>query len=106
MSSALSRYSPGARPGPFQRLVARATKVLRRFKPAGGVNTTTRAMTGALPPIDETLRRIFDVAPDVIGARRLSDGRFRYFNAEFTKVHGWTREEALSLTFDELGLWI
>src|SRR5277367_6262017 len=55
--------------------------------------------------IDEALNRIFDVAPDIIGARRLSDGRFRYVNSEFTKVHGWTREEALSLTFDELGLW-
>jgi PAS domain S-box-containing protein len=105
MTNELSRYDRGTGLGLFRRLVAGATRVLGRFKPAGGVDAATRAVTGALPRIDETLRRIFDVAPDVIGARRLSDGRFRYFNAEFTKVHGWTREEALSMTFEELDLW-
>ena len=105
MPSALSPNNLTPRPGVFRRLLAKADRVLGGFRPTDALGSATGASSGALPPIDEALSRIFDVAPDVIAVRRLSDGRFRYFNAEFTKVHGWTRDEARSMTFEELGLW-
>jgi len=116
MALALSRNDAARRPGFLERLITKAATLLRRPNRAKLVGSASREVSVAIrntggtetdrpPPIDETLIRIFDVAPDVIAARRLSDGRFRYFNAEFTKVHGWTRDEALSMTFEELGLW-
>jgi len=105
MASAQLRQDSGTRFGFFQRLLAKTCRVLGRLKLARVAYNSGGDATDGPSPIDETLSRIFDVAPDVIGARRLSDGRFRYFNAEFTRVYGWTREEALSMTFEELNLW-
>jgi PAS domain S-box-containing protein len=55
--------------------------------------------------IEQVLGRIFDFVPDIVSVRRLKDGYFRYVNEEFTRILGWTREEALSRSIDELGLW-
>ena len=54
----------------------------------------------------QRLRNLFDASPDIIAVRRLRDGRFTYVNLEFTRVHGYTRAEALTKRVDELHLWV
>ena len=53
----------------------------------------------------ENFRNIFDACPDPIVISRVADGRIVLVNCEFTRVTGFTREEALGKTAVELGLW-
>ncbi len=53
---------------------------------------------------EQTLRRIFEASLDSITIKRLSDGRYIDVNKAF-EVTGYTREEALGKTDEDLGLW-
>ncbi|HVA83563.1 MAG TPA: PAS domain S-box protein [Candidatus Binataceae bacterium] len=53
---------------------------------------------------EQTLRRIFEASLDSITIKRLSDGRYVDVNKAF-ELTGYTREEALGKTAEELGLW-
>jgi len=101
-----------ARAGIFKRLIAKTGGLLARLKAAS--SASCEASAAKFPDIndyrgastvEDALSRVFDLLPDVVAVRRISDGRFRYVNAAFTHVHGWTRAEALSRTVDELEVW-
>ena len=55
---------------------------------------------------EQTLRRIFEASLDSITIKRLSDGRYIDVNQAFFAVTGYTREEALGKTADDLDLWV
>jgi PAS domain S-box-containing protein len=52
----------------------------------------------------QTLRKIFEASLDTITIKRLSDGRYVNVNKEF-EIFGYSREEALGKTTEELGIW-
>ena len=54
---------------------------------------------------EQALRRIFEASLDSITIKRLSDGRYIEVNKVFFELTGYTREEALGKTADELDLW-
>ena len=47
----------------------------------------------------------FNTSPVVLSLTRLSDGRFVEINESFVRMSGYTREEVLGRTPEELGLW-
>ena len=55
---------------------------------------------------EQTLRRIFEASLDSITIKRLSDGRYLEVNNAFFDVTGYSREEALGKTADDLDLWV
>ena len=54
---------------------------------------------------EATLRKIFEASLDCITIRRLRDGRFLDVNKEFLRTIGYSREEVLGRTAEELGGW-
>jgi two-component system, sensor histidine kinase and response regulator len=52
----------------------------------------------------QTLRKIFEASLDTITIKRLTDGRYVDVNKEF-EIFGYSREEALGKTAEELGIW-
>jgi len=54
----------------------------------------------------QAVRDIFDVSPDAISVSRVSDGKFVAFNDEFLRLSGYTREQAMSSSALELGMWV
>ena len=55
---------------------------------------------------EQTLRRIFEASLDSITIKRLSDGRYLEVNHAFFDATGYSREEALGKTADDLDLWV
>ncbi|MGZ6241413.1 MAG: PAS domain S-box protein [Candidatus Binataceae bacterium] len=55
---------------------------------------------------EQTLRRIFEASLDSITIKRLSDGRYLEVNNAFFDVTGYSREEALGKTADDLDFWV
>ena len=55
---------------------------------------------------EERLRIIYDASPAVISVSRLEDGRFLDVNPAFLRTGGWTREEVISRTSFDLGVWV
>jgi PAS domain S-box-containing protein len=53
---------------------------------------------------EQTLRRIFETSLDTITIKRVSDGRYIDVNNAFA-TFGYTREETLGKTAEELGTW-
>jgi PAS domain S-box-containing protein len=51
------------------------------------------------------LRKIIEASPDIITINRLSDGRFIAVNNAFVEITGFSREEALKTSAQELGMW-
>jgi len=55
---------------------------------------------------EEKLRKIFHTTPDSICMNRLDDGRFMAVNEGFTRISGYTEEEAVGSTSQDLDLWV
>jgi len=55
---------------------------------------------------ERTLRRIFEASLDSITIKRLSDGRYLEVNHAFSDATGYSREEALAKTADDLDFWV
>jgi PAS domain S-box-containing protein len=51
------------------------------------------------------LRRVFDASLDSITIKRMRDGVYVEVNREFERLTGYTREQALGKTPQELGIW-
>ncbi len=51
------------------------------------------------------LEQVVAMSPDVIALSDLSTGRYEMVNPSFTRVGGWTAEEAVGRTSTELGIW-
>ena len=59
----------------------------------------------ALRESEEKFRLAFQTSPDSINLNRLSDGRYLDINEGFTRIIGYTREEAIGKTSLELKIW-
>jgi PAS domain S-box-containing protein len=53
---------------------------------------------------EATLRKVFEASIDTISINRLADGRYVDLNKEFLTT-GYTREQALGATTQDLGIW-
>ena len=54
---------------------------------------------------EERFHKVFNASPDAITISRLEDWRFVEVNPAFTRLSGYSREEALGKTSLELNLW-
>jgi PAS domain S-box-containing protein len=54
---------------------------------------------------EERFSKIFHLSPEPIGISRHADGRFLAVNCAWCGTFGWTEEEVLGRTAEELGLW-
>ena len=59
----------------------------------------------ALRQSEEKFRLAFQTSPDSINFNRLSDGRYIDINEGFTKLTGYTREDAIGKNFIDLNIW-
>ena len=64
-----------------------------------------RRSQAALRESEEKFRLIFESSRDSIMLNRISDLRIFEFNEYFVRLTGFTREEAIGRTPEELGLW-
>ncbi len=67
--------------------------------------TRERLSEQALRESEEKFSKAFHATPDSMSINLLDDGRFLEVNDAFTRIHGWTREEAIGRSSVELGLW-
>ncbi len=76
---------------------------------AGGLTANGRVMPGrsALPISggEDRFSRVFHSSPDAILIYRQRDGTVIDFNQSFTRLLGYTREQAIGQAVSELGLW-
>lgn len=72
---------------------------------ASDAATATMTATPPLHVSEESFFRIFDISPDPMIISRLDDGRYLYVNQGFTRVSGYTPDEAVGRDSNELGLW-
>ncbi|MFD0668330.1 bifunctional diguanylate cyclase/phosphodiesterase [Ramlibacter sp. MAHUQ-53] len=54
---------------------------------------------------EQMFRTAFRTTPDPIGINRMSDGCFLQVNESFTRVFGWTPEEMVGRTSNDMRLW-
>ncbi len=54
---------------------------------------------------EEKFAKVFRASPLAIAIARLADGRFLDVNDEWTRLHGWSRAEAVGRTADDMALW-
>jgi len=71
---------------------------------AAGALAEREASESRVRESERMLRRIFEACPDAITIKRQRDGRYVDVNHGF-RVFGYSREEALGKTAEELGLW-
>jgi PAS domain S-box-containing protein len=64
-----------------------------------------KRMESALRSSEEKLLKAFHASPDVVLITRVSDGQMVEFNDSFTRLMGYTREEALGSSAIGLRLW-
>ena len=55
--------------------------------------------------LEERFTKIFHSSPNPANVTRLDDGMFLEVNDAWTRVFGWTREEAIGRTSLDLGIW-
>ena len=67
--------------------------------------TDRRRAEEALRQSEEKFRLAFQTSPDSINLNRLSDGMYVDVNEGFTKLTGYTREDAVGKTSVELNIW-
>ncbi len=68
--------------------------------------TARRSMEERLRQSEERLLVILENSPLSIGITRLCDGKFTYANSAFVSLLGYSREEILGATAEDLGLWV
>ena len=56
--------------------------------------------------LEERFTKIFHSSPNPANVTRLEDGMYLEVNDAWTRVFGWTREEAIGRTSLELGIWV
>ncbi|MBF0390587.1 MAG: PAS domain S-box protein, partial [Desulfamplus sp.] len=71
----------------------------------GSVNLEVKRGEEALRESEEKFRLAFHTSPDSINLNRLEDGCYIDINAGFTKIMGYTREDAIGKTSLELSIW-
>jgi PAS domain S-box-containing protein len=59
----------------------------------------------ALKESEEKFRLAFLTSPDSININRLDDGMYVDINDSFTQITGYTREETIGKTSDEINIW-
>lgn len=79
-------------------------------KPAGffGIlrdRTRQKKAECALRQSEESYRQLLELAPDAITVTRIADGRYMQVNAAFCKRTGYTPEEVIGRTVDELNIY-
>ncbi len=62
-------------------------------------------MTQALRVSEERISHVFYLLPDLVTINSLEEGRFYDMNHHWESMLGYSREEALGKTVDELGIW-
>jgi PAS domain S-box-containing protein len=67
--------------------------------------TERRRAEEALRQSEEKFRLAFQTSPDSINLNRLSDGMYIDINEGFTKLTGYTREDAIGKTSIDLNIW-
>jgi PAS domain S-box-containing protein len=67
--------------------------------------TRERRSEQALRDSEEKFSRAFRATPDSVVISTFEEGRILDVNEGFTRLHGWTREEAVGRTGHELRLW-
>ena len=67
--------------------------------------TRERQSEQALRESEAKFSKAFRVSPDSVSISTIDEGRIIDVNEGFTRLHGWTREEAVGRTSAELGLW-
>lgn len=65
----------------------------------------TKSAQAALRQSDEKFRLAFQTSPDSINFNRLSDGMYLDINEGFTKLTGYTHEDAVGRTSVDLNIW-
>ncbi|BDU69017.1 hypothetical protein GETHOR_11180 [Geothrix oryzae] len=68
--------------------------------------TERKAIESALRQSQDKFSRAFHASPDAINITRLADGTYLDVSEGFTRLTGWTPEEAIGQTALELGLWV
>ena len=68
--------------------------------------TKLNQITRDLRKSEEQFRNAFMNIPDAVQINRVSDARFIDFNEYFLKYTGYSREDLIGKTPDELGIWI
>ena len=56
--------------------------------------------------LEERFTKIFHSSPNPANVTRLNDGMYLEVNDAWTRVFGWTRDEAINRTSIELGIWV
>ena len=67
--------------------------------------TEQRRADARLRNSEAMLSRLFDVSPDFTTISDLETGRLEMVNGGFSRLSGWSREEAVGRTALELGVW-
>jgi PAS domain-containing protein len=67
--------------------------------------TRERRAEQGLRESEEKFSKAFRASPDSITIATIAEGRIIDGNEGFTRLHGWTREEAVGRTSIELQLW-
>ncbi len=68
--------------------------------------TERKAAEETLRRSEARFQRTFHASPDAIIVTRLSDGAILEVNEGFTRVSGWTPEEAVGRTTQDLAIWV
>ena len=68
--------------------------------------TEQRRMEKALQESEERLSRVFYLLPDLVTVSSVDDGRFVEMNHQWEAMMGYTREEAVGRTTNELQIWV
>jgi len=68
--------------------------------------TNRKKMEQELKESEEKFAKVFRSSPQIIAVTTLEAGRFIEVNSSFTRITGYTVEEAIGKTAAELGLWV